>query len=65
MTMPVESSVSPARAVNAALNRAHAAFLATQRTDNRAPEAKNIADLLERGHRGRSPGAAMLLDVLA
>ena len=65
MTMPVERSVSAAQSVDAARNRAQAAFLAAQRTDDRAPEAKNIADLLERGHRGRSPGAAMLLDVLA
>jgi hypothetical protein len=65
MAMSVESKPNPAQAMSMALTRARSAFLAAQRPDDRVPDARNIADLLERGHRSRSPSAAMLLDVLA
>jgi hypothetical protein len=46
--------------------QAQKAFLSTLRNaGEHAPDPRNVADLLERGHKSRSHAAAMLLDVLA
>ena len=46
--------------------RQHAIYLAAQRSDRKIRKARNIADLLERGHRARSGAhTALVLDVMA
>lgn len=58
--------VRDASAVNFALLREHAIYRATQMSDRKIQKARNVADLLERGHRSR-PGqhTAMLFDLMA
>lgn len=49
-----------------ALIREHAIYLEARRSDRRVQKARNVADLLERGHRSTSPRlSALLLDVKA
>lgn len=44
--------------------REHAIYLDAQRTDRKVHKARNTADLLERGHRGKpSQNAALLFDL--
>lgn len=53
-------------AANPVLARQHAIYLEAQRSDRKIQKARNTADLLERGHRGKpSKISARLVDVLA
>jgi hypothetical protein len=53
-------------AVNPAMARQHAIYLETQRSDRRIQKARNVADLLERGHRSKpSEISGSLVDLLA
>ncbi len=53
-------------AVNPAMARQHAIYLDAQRSDRKVQKARNVADLLERGHRGeRSNNSGSLVDLLA
>lgn len=47
--------------------REHAIFLAAQRSDRRVQKARNIADLLERGHKPARSSAlqGLVIDVKA
>lgn len=46
--------------------RQHAIYLDAQRSDRRIQKARNVADLLERGHRARTgQHTALLVDVMA
>jgi hypothetical protein len=48
---------------SAVLNREHAIYRDAQRTDRKVQRARNVADLLERGHRGKpASGPAQLVD---
>lgn len=58
--------VRDATAVNPTTKREHAIYLAAQRSDRRVQKARNIADLLERGHRARlGHHTALVVDVKA
>ncbi|MDP3491613.1 MAG: hypothetical protein Q8R82_00750 [Hyphomonadaceae bacterium] len=58
--------VRDATAINLATMRKHAIYLAAQRSDRRIQKARNVADLLERGHRARlGHHTALVLDVKA
>ena len=47
-----------------ALQRQHAIYLDAQRSDGTVRKPRNIADLLERSHRGRADAhTALLIDV--
>jgi|GEM_PF-1461310 hypothetical protein len=52
---------------NVAMVREHAIFLEAQRSDRRVHKARNIADLLERGHKAPKNGGmqGVLIDVKA
>lgn len=51
-------------ATNVAMIREHAIYLDAQRTDRKVQKARNMADILERGHRGKpAKGEARLLDL--
>lgn len=51
---------------SAVLVREHAIYLDAQRTDRKVHKARNTADLLERGHRGKpATGAGHLVDLKA
>lgn len=52
---------------NVAMVREHAIFLEAQRSDRRVHKARNIADLLERGHKSpkNSGTQGVLIDVKA
>lgn len=65
--MPTSSpAATPRQAQDLQLARAQQAFLSALRNnEGRFGPVHNVADLLERGHKARSPAAAMLLDVLA
>lgn len=53
-------------AVNPAMARQHAIYLDAQRSDRKVQKARNVADLLERGHRGApSDISGSLVDLLA
>ncbi len=57
------SNVSP---FDPAMLRQHAIYLNAQRSDRKIQKARNIADLLERGHRARAGAhTALVLDVMA
>ena len=43
-------------ATNVAMTRQHAIFLEAARSDRKVTKARNIADLLERGHRSSKSG---------
>ena len=59
-------TATPRQAQNLQLAQAQKAFLSTLRNiGEQASDPKNMADLLESGHKPRSHAAAMLLDVLA
>jgi hypothetical protein len=46
------------------LQRQHAIYLDAQRSDRKVRKARNVADLLERGHRARSGAyTALVIDV--
>jgi hypothetical protein len=48
------------------INREHAIYLDAQRSDRKVQQARNVADLLERGHRVRTGSrTALLVDVKA
>lgn len=58
--------VRTATAVNPATTRQHAIYLAAQRSDRRIQKARNVADLLERGHRARlGHHTALMVDLKA
>lgn len=58
--------VRDAAAVNLTTKREHAIYLAAQRSDRRIRKARNVADLLERGHRaGLGLHTALMVDVKA
>ena len=47
-----------------AMQREHAIYLDAQRTDRKIQKARNVADLLERGHRGKpAKNPSRLLDL--
>jgi hypothetical protein len=49
-----------------AMQREHAIYLNAQRSDRKVQKARNVADLLERGHRARTGAhTALLIDVKA
>lgn len=51
---------------SAILVREHAIYLDAQRTDRKVQKARNVADLLERGHRGKpATGAGNIIDLKA
>lgn len=54
-------------AVNPAMARQHAIYLEAQRSDRKVHKARNVADLLERGHRSSKSNSfsALLVDVMA
>jgi hypothetical protein len=55
-----------ASVVNIAMIREHATYLAAQRSDRKIQKARNVADLLERGHRARyGLHTALIVDVMA
>ena len=48
------------------MQREHAIYLDAQRSDRKIQKARNVADLLERGHRARTgTRTALLVDVKA
>jgi hypothetical protein len=48
------------------LQREHAIYLDAQRSDRKIQKARNVANLLERGHRARTGAhTALLVDVKA
>ena len=48
------------------MQRQHAIYLDAQRSDRKVRKARNVADLLERGHRARTGAhTALLLDMKA
>lgn len=50
---------------NPVMARQHAIYLDAQRSDRRVQKARNVADLLERGHRGKpSDISRSLVDLL-
>lgn len=50
--------------VSPAAMREHAIYLAAERSDRKIQKARNIADLLERGHRARlGHHTALMVDV--
>ena len=56
--------VRSASVVNPAAMREHAIYLAAERSDRKIQKARNIADLLERGHRARlGHHTALMVDV--
>ena len=58
--------VRDASAVNLTAMREHAIYLAAQRSDRRIQKARNVADLLERGHRARlGHHTALMVDLKA
>lgn len=58
--------VRDASAINSMQMRQHAIYLAAQRSDRKIQKARNVADLLERGHRARfGVHTALILDVTA
>ncbi len=51
---------------SAVMVREHAIYLDAQRTDRKVHKARNVADLLERGHRGKAAsGPGQLFDLKA
>lgn len=54
-------------ASNVVMVREHAIFLEAQRSDRRVQKARNVADLLERGHKAAKNGGmqGVLIDVKA
>jgi hypothetical protein len=51
---------------SAIVMREHAIYLDAQRTDRKVQKARNVADLLERGHRGKpAKVASQLVDLKA
>lgn len=58
--------VRDASVVNFASMREHAIYLNAQRSDRKIQKARNVADLLERGHRARAgQHTALVVDVVA
>ncbi len=58
--------VRDATVINPMTMRQHAIYLEAKRSDRRIQKARNVADLLERGHRARlGEHRALLLDVMA
>lgn len=58
--------VRDATVINPMTMRQHAIYLDAQRSDRRVQKARNVADLLERGHKARAgEHRAMLIDVMA
>lgn len=58
--------IRDAAPLSAVLVREHAIYLDAQRTDRKVHKARNTADLLERGHRGKpATGAGQLVDLKA
>ena len=58
--------VRDASVINPMQMRQHAIYLDAQRSDRRIQKARNVADLLERGHRARlGHHTALILDVTA
>ncbi len=56
--------VRSASVVSPAAMREHAIYLAAERSDRKIQKARNIADLLERGHRARlGHHTALMVDV--
>lgn len=56
--------VRSASVVNPATMREHAIYLAAERSDRKIQKARNVADLLERGHRARlGHHTALMVDV--
>lgn len=51
--------------VTIALAREHAIYRDALNTDRKVQRARNVADLLERGHRSRPSARSFLVDVLA
>lgn len=48
------------------MQREHAIYLDAQRSDRKVQKARNVADLLERGHRARTGShTALLIDMKA
>lgn len=48
------------------MQREHAIYLDAQRSDRKVQKARNVADLLERGHRARTGAhTALLVDMKA
>lgn len=53
-------------AANPVMARQHAIYLDAQRSDRKVQKARNVADLLERGHRSKpSDISGSLVDLLA
>lgn len=58
-------SLPPVPAANPILARQHAIYLEAQRSDRRIRRPRNVADLLERGHRSKNTKqTAHLVDVI-
>ena len=58
--------VRDASAINMTMMRQHAIYLAAQRSDRKIQKARNVAYLLERGHRARlGHHTALMLDIKA
>jgi len=58
--------VRDASVINMTMMRQHAIYLAAQRSDRKIQKARNVADLLERGHRARlGHHTALMLDIKA
>lgn len=58
--------VRDASVINPMQMRQHAIYLAAQRSDRKIQKARNVADLLERGHRARlGVHTGLLLDLKA
>ena len=56
--------VRDASVINMTMMRQHAIYLAAQRSDRKIQKARNVADLLERGHRARlGHHTALMLDI--
>lgn len=53
-------------AANPAMLRQHAIYLSAERSDRKIQKARNVADLLERGHRSRpNRHTALIVDLMA
>ncbi|MBK8837233.1 MAG: hypothetical protein IPO30_00590 [Hyphomonadaceae bacterium] len=58
--------IRDASVINMTMMRQHAIYLAAQRSDRKIQKARNVADLLERGHRARlGHHTALMLDIKA
>ena len=56
--------VRDASVINMTMMRQHAIYLAAQRSDRKIQKVRNVADLLERGHRARlGHHTALMLDI--